>query len=113
ASHGRLAAAGFADEREGLAAVYLEADAVDRLEPAPPAPFDQPIEDRRRHLEPARQIVEAEERRGVSHAASITEIPPPRAGEGSARRAASRRNGWRPIAPAPAARRGSGRRHGG
>src|SRR5216684_8029689 len=33
AGDGRLAAAGFADEREGLAAAYREADAVDGLEP--------------------------------------------------------------------------------
>ena len=44
ARDGRLAAAGLADQREGLAAPDREADAVDRLDPGPPLALQQPLE---------------------------------------------------------------------
>src|SRR5207248_958669 len=64
ARHRRLSAARLADQREGLAAADREADALDRLQPAPPTPLDDPLEQRRRGVEPAPEIIDAPQGRG-------------------------------------------------
>ena len=53
AAHRRLAAAAFADQPQGLAAVHREVDAVDRLDVADMAARDHPLGDREVHLEAA------------------------------------------------------------
>ena len=61
----RLAAARFADQRQGLALVDVERDAVDRIDDGRAAPPKKPAADREVLLE----VVDLEQRR-VAHAAT-------------------------------------------
>ena len=67
----RLAAAGFADQSQGLALGDRQADAVDRLEDLPRLAFDQAVEPRRRDVEIAGDVDQLEQRRAHARLAAV------------------------------------------
>ena len=73
-----LAGAGFADQREGLAAPDVEGDAVDRLQELQLAAFEHAVEPRLRDVEDAAQIPDLDEggraHAAVSVAAAVVEM---------------------------------------
>src|SRR6185503_5811532 len=112
-----LAAPRLAHERERLAALDLEGNAVDRLEDLPRHVLDHAVKPRRRTAEEFRQVTDGEKDAGVRPRIRIRHAPPPRSTPGrpsgtrAPARAASTPRTSSPSAAGRDVRPCSGRKH--